>query len=164
MIGSKVGRRPYYGKDTILETQAFFLCWQGYPSPIGFTGNSYLFYVYFQIPKTFCARLNSLLSQFWWGGDTHHRKISWTSWVGICRSQFHGGLGFKNFQKFNLCLFGQTELVSYYWCFQSLGTTIKGLYFPWSFFFLGSFSMLSWFLDLARLTSNLCSFEKGGSF
>lgn len=59
----------------------------------------------FLYPKLFTAKLNSLLSRFWWDGNVNSSKIQWISWQRLCISKFHGSLDFKDFEYFNLaCL------------------------------------------------------------
>nr|XP_023912601.1 uncharacterized protein LOC112024185 [Quercus suber] len=58
----------------------------------------------FQLPKTLCQDLESLMRSFWWGQKDKENKIAWVSWRKMCRSKLHGGMGFRNIQAFNLAM------------------------------------------------------------
>ena len=58
----------------------------------------------FQLPKTLCKDLENLMRNFWWGQRVEENKISWVSWKKMCKSKFHGGMGFRNIQAFNLAM------------------------------------------------------------
>ena len=48
----------------------------------------------FQLPKTLCHDLKSMMQSFWWGQKDKENKIAWVSWRKMCRSKLHGGMGF----------------------------------------------------------------------
>ena len=58
----------------------------------------------FQLLKTLCKDLENLMRNFWWGQRDDENKISWVSWKKMCKSKFHGGMGFRNIQAFNLAM------------------------------------------------------------
>ncbi|CAL1384821.1 unnamed protein product [Linum trigynum] len=58
----------------------------------------------FRIPTTSCRRLNSQLSRYWWAGQDKDRGMHWISWPAMCVSKFHGGLGFRDFDLFNVVM------------------------------------------------------------
>lgn len=58
----------------------------------------------FKLPLTLCTKLESLIQNFWWGQTKEVKKIHWIGWRNICKSNFHGGLGFKELYSFNLSL------------------------------------------------------------
>ncbi|OMO52067.1 reverse transcriptase [Corchorus capsularis] len=58
----------------------------------------------FRFPKSFIHDLNMILAKFWWGGTNENRKIHWKAWDDICVSKLDGGLGFRDFEAFNLAL------------------------------------------------------------
>ncbi|CAL1352559.1 unnamed protein product [Linum trigynum] len=58
----------------------------------------------FRIPSTSCRRLNSQLSRYWWAGQDKDRGMHWISWPVVCVSKFHGGLGFRDFDLFNVAM------------------------------------------------------------
>ena len=41
---------------------------------------------------------------FWWGQRDDENKIAWVSWKKMCKSKFHGRMGFRNIQAFNLAM------------------------------------------------------------
>ena len=58
----------------------------------------------FQLPKTLCQDLESMMRSIWWGQKDKENKIVWVSWRKMCRSKLHGGMGFRNIQAFNLAM------------------------------------------------------------
>lgn len=61
----------------------------------------------FLLPKTICDEINSLLSEFWWGRNDGHRKISWVSWNKLCLPKKEGGMRFRDLYEFNKALLGK---------------------------------------------------------
>ena len=45
--------------------------------------------------------------KFWWGYSGEARKIHWIAWKKLCLPKLHGGLGFRELEKFNLALLGK---------------------------------------------------------
>ncbi|GMP49534.1 hypothetical protein CsSME_00016480 [Camellia sinensis var. sinensis] len=92
----------------------------------------------FAFPKRFYAKLNSYIWRFWWGGDMNGKGIHWFGWEKLVLSKFQGGLGFRDFNMFNLALLARQgwRLLKYP---QSFSTHIlKGMYFPHSSFMYAS--------------------------
>jgi hypothetical protein len=58
----------------------------------------------FKLPRGLCLHINSLLKKFWWGSKEGERKPSWVSWKDIGKPKYMGGLGFRDFELFNLAL------------------------------------------------------------
>lgn len=57
----------------------------------------------FKLPVGLCKDIEAMIRKFWWGnGD--RRKIHWVKWSSLCSSKSIGGMGFRNFQKFNNAL------------------------------------------------------------
>ncbi|CAL1353631.1 unnamed protein product [Linum trigynum] len=61
----------------------------------------------FRLPSTSCRRLNGQLSRYWWAGQDKDRGMHWISWPAVCVSKFHGGLGFRDFDLFNVAMLGK---------------------------------------------------------
>ncbi|XP_030510222.2 uncharacterized protein LOC115724971 [Cannabis sativa] len=59
----------------------------------------------FKLPASFHYKLESMMARFWCGGTEHNRKIHWKQWSFLCRSKFHGGLGFCSMKAFNQAIF-----------------------------------------------------------
>lgn len=57
---------------------------------------------FFQLPKKLCSNLNSLMSRFWWGRTVDIKNIAWMSWTRLGASKKKGGMGFRDFELFNL--------------------------------------------------------------
>jgi hypothetical protein len=58
----------------------------------------------FQLPKTLCREINSLMAKFWWGHNENTSKISWMSWSKLERSKNTCGLGYRDLEAFNMGL------------------------------------------------------------
>jgi hypothetical protein len=48
---------------------------------------------FFKAPSGIISSLESLLSNFFWGGGEGHRKIAWISWQTACMGEEHEGWG-----------------------------------------------------------------------
>ncbi|XP_028056948.1 uncharacterized protein LOC114260948 [Camellia sinensis] len=90
--------------------------------------------VCFVFPKKFYTKLNSHISNFWWGGDLEGKGVHWTNWGLLSMSKLEGGLGFRDFHKFNLALLARQgwRLVKYPQSF--CARILKGIYFAHSNF------------------------------
>ena len=54
----------------------------------------------FKLPFGQCKDLEAMIRKFWWdNGDL--KKIHWVKWSSLCSSKSMGGMGFRDFQKFN---------------------------------------------------------------
>ncbi|XP_074301549.1 uncharacterized protein LOC141632948 [Silene latifolia] len=58
----------------------------------------------FQIPVSVSSKINSLLSQFWWGGTVLRQSLHWCSNIFINASKSGGGLGIRNIRCLNQSL------------------------------------------------------------
>ena len=58
----------------------------------------------FQLPKTWCDEISSLISSYWWGQQRDERKVHWVKWESLCVPKIDGGLGFRNLHFFNTAL------------------------------------------------------------
>jgi hypothetical protein len=58
----------------------------------------------FQIPKGVCKRMMDAISKFWWGDDDNSNKMHWLAWWKLCYPKNEGGMGFRDFQSFNLAM------------------------------------------------------------
>ena len=55
----------------------------------------------FKLPKGLINEIESLIQKFWWGYRGEQRKIHWVSWDKLCLLKNEGGMGFREFSKFN---------------------------------------------------------------
>jgi hypothetical protein len=58
----------------------------------------------FLLPKCLCVDINSHMRKFWWGAQEKERGINWMSWDKLGRAKKVGGMGFRDFQAFNMAL------------------------------------------------------------
>jgi ribonuclease HI len=58
----------------------------------------------FRLPRGLCNHLDSLLRKFWWGSKNGRRKTCWVAWEEMVKPKLMGGLGFRDFELFNLAL------------------------------------------------------------
>jgi hypothetical protein len=58
----------------------------------------------FQLPKTLCKEICSMMSKFWWGHKGNDTRIAWMPWSKMERAKEKGGLGFRDIEPFNLAL------------------------------------------------------------
>ena len=58
----------------------------------------------FKLPRGLCEHLNKLIRKFWWGCKDGKRKPHWVSWKGMTQPKGMGGLGFKDFELFNMAM------------------------------------------------------------
>ena len=58
----------------------------------------------FKLPRGLCEHLNMLIRKFWWGSKEGKRKPHWVFWQTMTQPKGMGGLGFKDFELFNLAM------------------------------------------------------------
>jgi hypothetical protein len=58
----------------------------------------------FLIPKGVCKSMMDAISKFWWGDDDNSNKMHWYAWWKLCYPKSEGGMGFRDFNSFNLAM------------------------------------------------------------
>jgi hypothetical protein len=58
----------------------------------------------FDITKSLCEEINSVISRFWWAQQDKDNKIHWLGWEKLTRTKREGGLGYKDLYAFNLAM------------------------------------------------------------
>ncbi|CAN1152540.1 Uncharacterized mitochondrial protein AtMg00310 [Linum perenne] len=64
---------------------------------------TFLMSVFF-LSSTLTKKMDSLVRNFFWSGDTEKKSIHWSNDDTLCEAKNRGGLGFKCFADFNLAL------------------------------------------------------------
>lgn len=85
---------------------------------------------YFKLPVSLCKRIQSVITRFWWDSNEETKKMAWISWDRMAKPKALGGLGVKDFLKFNDALLVKSSwrLLNNPACL--LGQVLKGKYFP----------------------------------
>ena len=55
----------------------------------------------FKLTVGLCRDIEMLIRKFWWGQRGEQMKIHWKIWETLYKPKKEGGLGFKEFAKFN---------------------------------------------------------------
>jgi hypothetical protein len=84
----------------------------------------------FQLPKTLCKEINSMMGRFWWGSKENETKIAWMSWDRMGRTKDKGGLGYRDLESFNLALLAKQGWRLLQQPDTLLGRIYKEKYFP----------------------------------
>ncbi|CAN1744197.1 LINE-1 retrotransposable element ORF2 protein [Linum perenne] len=56
----------------------------------------------FQLPRTTLKQMDGIVGRFWWAGDGEKKSIHWVAKHDVQRPKCQGGMGFRNFEDFNL--------------------------------------------------------------
>ncbi|KAL5553514.1 hypothetical protein UlMin_040915 [Ulmus minor] len=84
----------------------------------------------FKLPKKLIKDIHRLISQFWWGLNTGHKKIHWAKWDALCPPKEKGGLGFRNLEGFNKALLAKQGWRLIHSPDSLVGKVLKACYFP----------------------------------
>ncbi|XP_041023932.1 uncharacterized mitochondrial protein AtMg00310-like [Juglans microcarpa x Juglans regia] len=101
----------------------------------------------FELPKGLLHELNKLIKGYWWGQINQERKINWISWNQMGKSKIGGGLGFRDFENFNIALLAKQGLRLLQNPNSLAAQVLQLKYFPYSDFFnakLGSSPSFLW--------------------
>jgi hypothetical protein len=58
----------------------------------------------FDLTKTLCDDIETLINHFWWAQQENGNKMHWLSWEKMCQHKRKGGLGFRDLHLFNLAM------------------------------------------------------------
>lgn len=58
----------------------------------------------FMLPRAILMAINKLMQNFWWGSKGDRTKTQWISWKMLGKSKLEGGLGYRDFEDFNVAL------------------------------------------------------------
>lgn len=84
----------------------------------------------FMLPKTFCAKVESMVAKFWWRQAGKDRGIHWKSWQRLLKRKKEGGMGFRDLHAMNLALVAK-QVWRVEKCPNALwAKLLKSIYFP----------------------------------
>ena len=84
----------------------------------------------FQLPVSLCKWIQSALTRFFWDARNGSRKMAWISWKKLTKSKAEGGLGFRDFQCFNIAFLAKLSWRLIHYPHSLLGRTLLGKYDP----------------------------------
>lgn len=84
----------------------------------------------FAIPISIFHDMESIISNYWWGGCEEKRKIHWISWNTLCLPKGKGGLGFRAMHKFNQALLAKQGWRLLHNDNSLVARVLKGRYYP----------------------------------
>jgi hypothetical protein len=84
----------------------------------------------FQLAKTVCKEINSMMSNYWWGQKDKESKIAWMSWEKLGRSKEKGGLGYRDLESFNLALLAKQGWRLLQFPDTLMATVLRQKYYP----------------------------------
>lgn len=84
----------------------------------------------FDLTKTLCDEISSLISCFFWAQHDQENKMHWIAWDKLCSRTEKGGLGYRDLHLFNLAMLARQA-----WRFLSnldslCARVLKAKYFP----------------------------------
>lgn len=91
----------------------------------------------FNLPKTWCSKINLMIADFWWGQTNTGRKIHWPRWDAPARKKEVGGLGFRELETFNMALLIKMADRIFKDPDSLWARVLKGVYYPQSDFVSG---------------------------
>ncbi|KAH1047862.1 hypothetical protein J1N35_038646 [Gossypium stocksii] len=101
----------------------------------------------FLLPKSLCAKLEGIMSKFWWQKGRGRKGIYWCAWKDLCHLKEDGGLGFRDLAKFNITLLAKQGCRLVYFPDSLLARVLKAKYYPNLNFYkarLGNLPLLTW--------------------
>lgn len=84
----------------------------------------------FKLPNSFCAEVERIIRNFWWGTSNSDRGIPWKAWKSLCRPKGEGGLGFRDLSLFNSALLAKQLWHLHTHPHSLLARSLKAKYFP----------------------------------
>ena len=107
----------------------------------------------FKLPNAICDKINSVLSNYWWGQTKDEKKNHWSNWKKLCKDKKKGGMGFRDISAFNLAMLAKQAWRLLHNEHSLFCRVYKARYFPNCSFLkaeLGSNSTFVWSLLAAR--------------
>ncbi|XP_039811788.1 uncharacterized mitochondrial protein AtMg00310-like [Panicum virgatum] len=84
----------------------------------------------FRLPAGICDKMQTTVSNHWWGIENGRKKMHWCSWEWLTTPKAMGGMGFRDMELFNQAMLGK-QCWRILTCQDSLcSKVLKGRYFP----------------------------------
>jgi hypothetical protein len=64
---------------------------------------AYIMNIYL-LPDNLINEIERMINAFWWGGGSNNKGIRWLAWDKLACPKEEGGLGFRDFQSFNMAM------------------------------------------------------------
>lgn len=83
----------------------------------------------FQLPVSLIKRIQSAVTRFWWDDSLGKRKMAWIAWSDLTKPKALGGLGFRDFQRYNEAALAKLSWRLFKKPDSLLGRMLKGKYY-----------------------------------
>jgi hypothetical protein len=64
---------------------------------------AYIMNIYL-LPDSLINEIERMINVFWWSGGSNNKGIRWLAWDKLGWPKEEGGLGFRDFQSFNMAM------------------------------------------------------------
>ncbi|GAU39014.1 hypothetical protein TSUD_378900 [Trifolium subterraneum] len=86
------------------------------------------------LPESLIDEIERMINSFWWGGGNNNKSIRWLTWENMAHPKEEGGLGFRDFQSFNMAMVAKQWWNLMNKPFTLVAKIFKARYFPHSSF------------------------------
>ena len=83
----------------------------------------------YRSPQDTCKKLSATVARFWWSTSNNNNGLHWVAWDMICAPLDEGGMGFRDFNDFNLALLAKQVWRLLVFSDSLLARVLKGRYY-----------------------------------